>query len=266
MLDKTHLRHIIFNDDTRAGRIFDIAVLVAIVLSLVTLFVESMPGLNPMLRQVLNILEAVLTVLFTVEYGLRLYCAESRRGYAFSFWGIIDLMAVLPPYLTFFFPGARYMLILRAARFLRIFRILRMFAFINEGHLLLRAVGKSLHKIAVYFLFVLILTSILGTLMFIIESHQPGSAFTDIFTSIYWAITTLSTVGYGDITPVTFLGRMLSGFIMLLGYTIIAIPTGIVSASFIDETKEPVKDGRCPRCGTKVKKSDRYCSNCGEKL
>ena len=179
---------------------------------------------------------------------------------------IIDLMAVLPPYLTFFFPGARYMLILRTARFLRIFRILRMFAFINEGHLLLRAVGKSLHKIAVYFLFVLILTSILGTLMFIIESHQPGSAFTDIFTSIYWAITTLSTVGYGDITPVTFLGRMLSGFIMLLGYTIIAIPTGIVSASFIDETKEPVKDGRCPRCGTKVKKSDRYCSNCGEKL
>jgi voltage-gated potassium channel len=266
MLDKIRLRRIIFSDDTRAGRIFDIAVLVAIVLSLVTLFVESMPGLNPTLRWILNILEAVLTVLFTIEYALRLYCAESRRGYAFSGWGIIDLIAVLPPYLTFFFPSARYMLMLRAARFLRIFRILRMFVFINEGHLLLRAVGKSLHKIAVYFLFVLVLTSILGTLMFIIESNQPGSAFTDIGTSIYWAITTLSTVGYGDITPVTFFGRLLSGFIMLLGYTIIAIPTGIISVSIIDETKDPVKDGRCPRCDSKVRKGDRYCSNCGEKL
>ena len=263
---KEKLREVIFGTDTPAGRSFDLILLVAIVLSLITLFVESVPTLHPTMRLILNVLEASLTLLFTIEYLLRLYCAENTRSYALSLWGIIDLMAVLPPYLTFFFPGARYMLILRSARFLRIFRILRMFEFINEGHLLLRAVGKSLHKIAVYFLFVLVLTCILGTLMFMIESGKPGSGFTDIGTSIYWAITTLSTVGYGDITPVTFPGRMLSGFIMLLGYTIIAIPTGIVSASFIDETRDPVKDGHCPRCDAKVRKHDRYCSYCGEKL
>ena len=263
---RERLREIFFNDDTRIGRAFDIAVLVALVLSLLTLFVESIPTLHPTLKLILTVLEGVLTVLFTAEYLLRLYCAESRRGYALSIWGIIDLAAVLPPYLSFFLPGARYMLMIRAVRFLRIFRIFRLFAFINEGHLLLRAVGRSLHKIAVYFLFVLILTCVLGTLMYIIESGLPGSGFTDIGTSIYWAITTLSTVGYGDITPVTFLGRLLSGFIMLLGYTIIAIPTGIVSASFIDETREPVRDGRCPRCDSKVRKGDRYCSHCGEKL
>ena len=263
---RERLRKILFDDDTPIGRAFDIAVLVAIVLSLLILFVESLPTLHPTFRLVLNVLEGVLAVLFTAEYILRLYCAPSRRSYALSFWGIIDLVAVLPPYLTFFLPGARYMLMLRAVRFLRIFRIFRLFAFINEGHLLLRAVGRSLHKIAVYFLFVLVLTCVLGTLMFIIESGQPGSSFTDIGTSIYWAITTLSTVGYGDITPTTYLGRLLSGFIMLLGYTIIAIPTGIVSASFIDETREPVRDGHCPRCDFKVRKTDRYCSHCGEKL
>ena len=263
---REQLREILFNEDSRGGRLFNIGVLLAIVVSLLILFLESMPQLNPTVKLVLNGLEGLLTVVFTVEYCLRLYCAESRRQYALSLWGIIDLMAVLPPYLTYFIPGARYMLILRSARFLRIFRILRLFTFINEGQLLLRAVGKSLHKIAVYFLFVLVLTCILGTLMFIIESGQPGSGFTDIGTSIYWAITTLSTVGYGDITPITFLGRLLSGFIMLLGYTIIAIPTGIVSASFIDETREPVKDGRCPRCNNKVRKHDHFCSNCGEKL
>lgn len=265
-LQRERLRETLFNEDTPTGRLFNIAVLVAIVISLLIIFLESMPWLNHTVKLVFNVLEGLLTIVFTAEYILRLYCAENRRQYALSFWGIIDLMAVLPPYLTYFLPGARYMLILRSARFMRIFRILRLFTFINEGQLLLRAVGKSLHKIAVYFLFVLVLTCILGTLMFIIESGQPNSSFTDIGTSIYWAITTLSTVGYGDITPVTYLGRLLSGFIMLLGYTIIAIPTGIVSASFIDETREPVKDGRCPRCNNKVRKHDRYCSQCGEKL
>ena len=263
---RERLREILFNDDTRIGRAFDIGVLVAIVLSLLTLFVESLPSLHPTLRLVLNILEGLLTVLFTAEYILRLYCAESPRGYALSFWGIIDLMAVLPPYLTFFLPGARYMLMLRAVRFLRIFRIFRLFAFINEGHLLLRAVGKSMHKIAVYFLFVLILVTCLGTLMFMVESGRPGTQFTDLGTSVYWAIVTMTTVGYGDITPVTAIGRLLSAFVMLLGYTIIAVPTGIVTATIIDETQEKPKDGHCPRCDAKIRKKDHYCSQCGEKL
>lgn len=264
--NKEHLRAVIFGGNTKAGRTFDIAIIVAIALSLIILYVESIPTLPPLLKLILTCLEGTLTVVFTVEYIVRLYCAPDRRAYALSLWGIIDLVATIPPYLAIVLPGARYMLMLRSIRFLRIFRIFRAFAFINEGELLLRAVGRSLHKITVYFLFVLILTCCLGTLMFIIEGSQPDSAFTDIGTSIYWAITTLSTVGYGDITPVTYLGRLLSGFIMLLGYTIIAIPTGIVSASFIDETREPVRNGRCPRCDSKVRKTDKFCSHCGEKL
>ena len=265
-LEKEHLRAIIFDDDTPAGRRFDIALTIAIVVSLIILFVESIPSLPHWLKLSLGVLEAVLTVVFTIEYIARLYCAESRRRYALSGWGIIDLLAVLPPYLTYFIPGARYMLILRSIRFIRIFRIFRLFAFLNEGELLLQAIGRSLYKIAVYFLFVLVLVICLGTLMFIIESGQPGSAFNSIGVSIYWAITTLSTVGYGDITPATDVGRFLSSFIMLLGYTLIAVPGGIVTASFINTTNEPVRDGRCPRCDAKVRKSDKFCSHCGEKL
>ena len=265
-LEKEHMRAIIFDDDTPAGRRFDIALTIAIVVSLIILFVESIPSLPHWLKLSLGVLEAVLTVVFTIEYIARLYCAESRRRYALSGWGIIDLLAVLPPYLTYFIPGARYMLILRSIRFIRIFRIFRLFAFLNEGEMLLKAIGRSLHKIAVYFLFVLVLVICLGTLMFIIESGQPGSAFNSIGVSIYWAITTLSTVGYGDITPATDVGRFLSSFIMLLGYTLIAVPGGIVTASFINTTNEPVRDGRCPRCDAKVRKSDKFCSHCGEKL
>lgn len=265
-LEKERMRQVVFGSDTREGHAFDIAVLVAIVISLVILFVESLPGLHPIFRLVLKVLEFVLTALFTIEYAVRIYCAESRKKYIFSGWGIIDLLAVLPPYLTFFLPTARYMLVLRSIRFLRIFRIFRLFVFLNEGELLLGALGRSFHKIAVYFLFVLVLVICLGTLMFILESGQPDSAFRDIGTSIYWAITTLSTVGYGDITPVTTLGRFLSSFIMLLGYTLIAVPGGIVTASFINTTAEPVKDGRCPRCDSKVRKADKFCAHCGEKL
>ena len=265
-LERERLRATIFDSDTPIGHTFDLVVIVAIALSLIIAFVESSPLLPPVAKLVLTVLEYVLTVLFTLEYAARVYCATNRRGYILSFFGIIDLLAILPPYLSFFLPGARYMLMLRSIRFIRIFRIFRLFAFINEGYLLMKALQKSLHKIAVYFLFVLILVTCLGTLMFIVESGQPGSAFTDIGTSIYWAVVTMTTVGYGDITPVTFIGRLLSAFVMLLGYTIIAIPTGIVSATFIDVTKDPVRDGRCPRCDSKVRKNDKFCSHCGEKL
>lgn len=265
-LEKEHLRSIIFDDDTPAGRRFDIALTIAIAVSLVILFIESNPSLPYWLKVTFVVLEALLTVLFTVEYIARLYCAESRRGYALSGWGIIDLLAVMPPYLAFFLPGARYLLILRSIRFIRIFRIFRLFSFLNEGQLLLQAIGRSFYKIAVYFLFVFVLVICLGTLMFVIESGQPDTAFRDIGSSIYWAITTLSTVGYGDITPSTPLGRLLSSFIMLLGYTLIAVPGGIVTASFFNTTNEPVRNGQCPRCDAKVKPGDKFCSQCGEKL
>ena len=265
-LEKEKLYDIIFESDTPAGRWFDIALMVAISLSILVSFVETVPTLARTYKLVLEVMEYLLTFFFTVEYVARIYCSPRPREYVLSFFGVIDLLSILPPYLSYFMPNARYMILLRSFRFIRVFRIFKLFSFINEGNLLLRSLRRSLTKISVYFLFVLILVTCMGTLMFMVESGRPDSAFTDLATSVYWAIVTMTTVGYGDITPVTPLGRLLSAFIMLLGYTIIAVPTGIVTATMIDETQEKPRDGRCPRCGERVRPKDRYCPHCGEKL
>lgn len=266
--DKPRLYNIVANSDTPAGKAFDIAVMVAIVLSLIVAFVETKPEVVGRFKDVLTIMEYVLTFFFTIEYLLRLYCSPRPKDYALSFFGIIDLLATLPLYLSFipYLSTARYFFILRVFRLIRIFRVLKLFSFINEGYLLMQSIRLSLRKILVYFLFVLILVTILGTLMFIVEGGQPGTQFTDIGTSIYWAIVTLTTVGYGDITPVTLVGRLLSGIIMILGYTIIAVPTGIVSATMIDTTQRKGKNGRCPRCNEKTNLKANYCQHCGERL
>ena len=263
---KAEMYRIIFGADTKAGKAFDVVVMVAILLSLPLVFVESQPNLSPAIKEALTILEYILTAFFTLEYIARVYCSPNKRKYIFSFFGIIDFLATFPPYVFFFLPTARYLILFRTFRLIRVFRVFKLFSFINEGYLLMESLRKSLKKILVYFLFVLILVTCLGTLMYIIEQGEEGTNFTDVGTSIYWAIVTMTTVGYGDITPVTFLGRILAAFIMLLGYTIIAVPTGIVSATFIDETQKRVRKGRCPRCDAKVGKSDHYCANCGEKL
>lgn len=265
-LQKREMYRIIFGTSTPAGQAFDVAVMVAILISLPLAFVESYPGLHPTAKLVLTILEYVLTVFFTLEYIARVYCSPNKRKYIFSFFGIIDFLATFPPYIFFFLPASRYFFLFRTFRLIRVFRVFKLFSFINEGYLLMESLRKSLRKILVYFIFVLILVTCLGTLMFMIEQGEPGTSFTDIGSSIYWAIVTMTTVGYGDITPVTLVGRLLAAFIMLLGYTIIAVPTGIVSATFIDETQRRVRKGRCPRCEAKVAKGDHYCSNCGEKL
>ena len=266
--DKERLYNIVFNSDTKAGKAFDISVMIAIILSLVVAFVETKPAVMGRFKDVLTIMEYVLTFFFTIEYILRLYCSPRPKDYAFSFFGIIDLVATLPLYLSFIpcLSSARYFFILRVFRLLRIFRVLKLFSFINEGHLLLQSIRLSFRKILVYFLFVLILVTIIGTLMFMVEGGQPGTQFTDIGTSIYWAIVTLTTVGYGDITPVTIVGRLLSSLVMILGYTIIAVPTGIVSATMIDETKRKGKNGRCPRCNEKTALKANYCIHCGVRL
>ena len=265
-LEKEKLYKIMFESEHPAGRIFDLTLITAISLSIIISFVETIPSLAQTFKLVLEILEYLLTFFFTVEYIARVYCSPRPRDYILSFFGIIDLLSILPPYLSFFLPNARYMILLRSIRFIRIFRIFKLFSFINEGYILLHSIQRSLTKIAVYFLFVLILVTCLGTLMFMVENSQPNTQFTDLATSVYWAIVTMTTVGYGDITPITPIGRLLSAFVMLLGYTIIAVPTGIVTATIIDETKEKPKDGRCPRCNAKVRNKDRYCSQCGEKL
>lgn len=266
--DKMRLNNIVGNLDSRAGRVFDIVVMVAIIISLLVAFVETQPAVVGRFKDVLTVLEYVLTIFFTLEYILRIYCSSRPRNYIFSFFGIIDLLATLPLYLSFIpcLSSARYLFILRVFRLTRIFRVLKLFAFINEGYLLMQSIRLSLRKILVYFLFVIILVIILGTLMFMVEGGQPGTQFTDLGASIYWAIVTLTTVGYGDITPVTLVGRFLSGIVMILGYTIIAVPTGIVSATMIDETKRRGRDGRCPRCNEKTDLKANYCQHCGERL
>lgn len=265
-LNKENLYRIIFESDTWGGKVFDVAVMLAIILSILVAFVESMPFVAGHYKLALEVLEYVLTFFFTVEYVLRIYCSPRPRTYVLSFFGVIDLLATLPLYLSFFLPATRYMLLLRSFRLIRVFRVFKLFAFINEGYLLLYSIRRSLNKILVYFLFVIVLVIAIGTLMFMIEGGIPGSHFTDIPTSIYWAIVTLTTVGYGDITPVTPLGRFLSAVVMILGYTIIAVPTGIVSATMIDETKKKGKDGKCPRCNQETDLDANYCKYCGERL
>lgn len=266
--DKPRLHSIVANDDTPAGKAFDITVMIAIVISLIVAFVESKPAVVGHFKTALTVLEYVLTFFFTIEYILRIYSAPNRKAAILNLFSIIDLLAILPLYLSFIpcLSSARYFFILRAFQLIRIFRVLRLFTFINEGLLLLESIKRSLRKIAVYFLFVLILVTILGTIMFMVEGGQPDTQFTSITTSIYWAIVTLTTVGYGDITPVTSIGRLLSSLIMILGYTIIAVPTGIVSATMIDETKKKGVNGRCPRCNQKTDLKANYCKHCGERL
>lgn len=265
-LEKENLYRIIFEADTPAGKTFDIVLIIAIFVSIIVSFVESIQSLAHTFKISLEVVEFLLTFFFSLEYAARLYCSPNRKAYATSFFGIIDLLAILPPYLSFILPHARYMLLLRSFRFIRIFRVFRLFSFLNEGYLLMHSMKKSMNKILVYFTFVIILVTCLGTLMYMVEGNQPNTQFTDIGTSIYYAIVTMTTVGYGDITPETPLGRFLSAIVMLIGYTIIAVPTGIVTASFIDENKDKVTDGHCPRCGKDVDEKDRYCRNCGEKL
>lgn len=260
-LTKEKLYRIIFESDTYAGRMFDTVLIIIILLSVLAAIIESLPFVSDGWRLVLQIFEYVSTFFFTVEYVLRIYVSDKPRKYIFSFFGIVDLLATLPLYLAFFFPSVRYVLIIRAFRLIRVFRVFKLFSFWTEGNLLLRSVQKSMRKILVFFLFVLILVISIGTIMYMVEGEHPESGFTDIPTSIYWAIVTLTTVGYGDITPLTAVGRFISGVVMLLGYTIIAVPTGIVSVTLMDEQKKA--GGTCPNCGRPLDFDARYCKYCG---
>lgn len=214
----------------------------------------------------LRVVEYVLTLFFTIEYLARVYCLKQPRKYIFSFFGIVDLLATLPVYLSFFLHGTHYLLVIRAFRLIRIFRIFKLFTFINEGNLLLRSLWISAPKIFIFFFFVLILVTSMGTVMYAIEGDAPNSQFNNIPNSIYWAIVTMTTVGYGDITPVTPVGRFLSAVIMLIGYTIIAVPTGIVSATMVSEHKK-LEKRRCPRCHRDGHDFEAlYCKYCGARL
>ena len=262
---KDKLYEIIFGSDTPAGKRFDIVLMVAIVVSiLITIFDSMFVTFWPTL--VLVILEYLLTAFFTFEYLARLYCSPKPKAYALSFFGVIDLISILPMYLGFFLHGARFMIVLRSFRLIRVFRIFKLFSFLQEGYLLLESIKQSIRKISVFFLFVLIIVICLGTVMYMVECDAPGTQFTDIPTSIYWSVVTMTTVGYGDITPVTTAGRFFSAIVMLLGYTIIAVPTGIVSASMIQASQDAA-NRVCPNCGKAGHDATAtHCKYCGSEL
>jgi voltage-gated potassium channel len=269
---KDKLYEIIFGSETKEGKRFDVVVMIMIVASIVVLMVESSiegsaegAKLSHGFKITFIVLEYILTAFFTFEYLARIYCSPKPLKYIFSFYGIIDLISILPVYISFIFGGARYFLVIRAFRLIRIFRVFKLFNFLQEGQFLLIALRDSSKKIIVFFLFVLVLVISMGTLMYMIEGGKNSENFNNIFTSIYWAIVTMTTVGYGDITPTTAVGRFLSAFVMLLGYTIIAVPTGIVSASMAKSYKKQREKFRiCPKCHEyEYDDEAKFCKHCG---
>jgi len=259
---------IIFEADTRAGRAFDVALLIAVLLSMLTVMLESVASIRQAYGPLLGILDWCFTLLFTVEYLLRLICVHKPKRYATSFFGIIDLIAILPAYLALLVPEFRYLIDIRVLRLLRMFRIFKLTRYLGEADELMQAMRSSRRKISVFLLTVLMLVVVLGTLMYVIEGDTNG--FTSIPTSIYWAIVTLTTVGFGDITPKTPLGQAVSSLVMIIGYGIIAVPTGIVTAELTQAHRNSKREHTtrlCPHCFTEGHDGDaRYCKHCGGQL
>ena len=254
---------IIFESDTTLGKAFDVALIVAIIASVVTVMLESVAEISIAHGELLRLAEWAFTLAFTVEYLLRLVCVQRPLSYAGSFFGLVDFLAIVPTYLTVLLPGAHYMIVIRLLRILRVFRVLKLARFTNEGTALLAAMRSSRHKIAVFVFTVLTLVTILGSLMYLVEGAEHG--FTSIPRSIYWAIVTLTTVGYGDIAPQTVLGQAMAACLMILGYGIIAVPTGIVTAELI--RGDPLSGQACQHCACEGhRQGARHCFRCGEAL
>ncbi|WP_299797122.1 ion transporter [uncultured Shewanella sp.] len=259
------LRRIIFGTDTRAGRYFDIALIVCIILSVSLVFVDTMAGFHERYGELIWALEWGFTIIFTLEYTLRLYCSVQPKAYARSFYGIVDLLSVLPSYLALFFPGANVTLVIRILRLFRIFRVLKLIRYLSEGNILLRAILQSGRKVFIFFFSVSLIVMVLSAIMYVVEGPENG--FTSIPKSIYWTIVTITTVGYGDITPGTNLGQAIAAFTMLLGYSIIAIPTGILTVEISQEMGRNKDLRRCSNCLKKGHENDaQYCDHCGSEL
>lgn len=261
------LRHklhtLIFEADTRTGKIFDIILIIAIMLSVIVVMLDSIAEYKAEYGDLFLALEWFFTILFSIEYLLRLDSVAKPSKYAKSFYGVIDLLAVLPTYFSLILPGSQYLLVIRILRVLRIFRILKFVQFVAEAQLLGKALRASRKKITVFLFVVFTVVVIFGSLMYLIEGEENG--FESIPHSIYWAIVTLTTVGYGDISPHTALGRTLASFIMILGYGIIAVPTGIVTAELATVKRESTQ--ACPSCSHEGHDDDaEFCKFCGEKL
>lgn len=264
---KKQLRTIIFGSDTFWGKTFDVVLLIAILISIGIVLLDSIPSIHHNYGRLLLVFEWFFTILFTIEYVLRIVCTPKPIKYVLSFMGLIDLIAILPVYMSILFPGMQSLVVFRALRLLRIFRIFKLYHFLVEINFLMLSLLKSLKKISIFMMTVLIIVIVLGSLMYVVESGHNG--FTSIPDSIYWAIVTITTVGYGDITPVTGLGKFIAGIIMLLGYSIIAVPTGIITSEMagLARKRTDEKTHACPTCHhINLDYAPHYCSNCGNNL
>lgn len=263
---RKNIEHIIFEADTFAGKLFDILLIVSILASVLVVMLDSMDTLNIAYGHLFWAAEWFFTGLFTLEYLLRLVTVDKPLSYARSFFGVIDVLSIMPTYLSLIFPGGKYLLVIRVLRVLRVFRVLKLVQYIGEADLLARAMIASRRKIVVFIFTVMTIVIIIGSAMYIIEGQQNG--FTSIPKSVYWAVVTLTTVGYGDISPQTGLGQALATLVMLLGFGIIAIPTGIVTSEITRmSVSQPQKPHPCPHCAHAHHDSDaRHCKICGYKL
>ena len=262
---KEKLFSTIFGTDTASGKFFDLLLIYAILLSVVILFLDSVVYLSDNYGGWLTRAEWAFTILFTAEYILRVYCSPNPTRYMTSFYGIIDLLAIVPSYISLFYGDANYLLIVRLLRVMRIFRVLKLMRYISEANMLGRAIVASRRKILVFFMVVLIIATVFGSLMFVVESSN--GQFTSIPKSIYWCIVTITTVGYGDITPSTVLGQLIATLAMLTGYSIIAVPTGIFTAEIAQEMQNQRDLRHCAHC--EKMGHDRhadYCTKCGAEL
>lgn len=266
---KESIHEIIFEADTPAGKYFDIVLMIFIIASVIVVMLESISELNSQYTEVFIALEWAFTIFFTVEYLLRIYCVYQPKKYMTSFFGIVDLMAILPTYLSYFFAGTQYLLVIRTLRLLRVFRIFKLANFLKESSTIMNALRASRPKITVFLFFIILMVTIIGSIMYLVEGGDD-SPFTSIPRSIYWAVVTLTTVGYGDIAPQTELGQFLAAIVMILGYAVIAVPTGIVSAEMVTQTENtpiPTNSQCCQNCNAEGHSDDAlFCRKCGQSL
>jgi len=259
---RAKLYEVIFGTETRAGRLFDIVLIYIILFSVVAVMLDSVVTFSTIYHKYTYGLEWIFTLLFTAEYLVRIYCSPRPLSYMRSFYGIVDLLAILPSYLGIFISDIEYLLILRLLRVLRIFRILKLVRYLSEANVLVRSILLARRKILIFFMAVLVLSSVFGSLMFVVEGPEHG--FSSIPKSIYWTIVTITTVGYGDIVPQTVFGQIISAMAMLTGYSIIAIPTGILTAELSQEMMRERIDRHCPNCDSSGHDRDaKHCKYCG---
>ena len=261
---------IIFEAETRLGKLFDIALILAILSSVTVVMLDSVPEIAERHHGALRFAEWFFTGVFTIEYMARIWCVASKKKYALSFFGIVDLLSVIPTYLSLLIPGIEVLADVRILRVVRVFRILKLVQYMGEAEVLVATLKASRFKIAVFLITVMSIVVVIGSMIYLIEGPENG--FTSIPRGLYWSVVTLTTVGYGDVTPQTGLGQALAVILMIMGYALIAVPTGLFSAEFVQQNKAPQEQSRppaqsCPGCGTlEADQQADYCRYCGQRL